>query len=101
LILPYVPIEHFYRTLSSSIKHVDLATYDAIKSVVDKTFKGGAITLSLKDGGVGYAPDHVKDVLTQDQINKIENLKKMIIDGTITVPEDLKVVGSRTPSASL
>jgi basic membrane protein A len=88
------------RTLTSSIKHVDLATYDAIKSVVDKTFKGGAITLSLKDGGVGYAPDHVKDVLTADQIAKIENLRKMIIDGTITVPEDPKAVDSWTPPTS-
>ena len=88
------------RTLTSSIKHVDLATYDAIKSVVDGTFKGGVITLSLKDGGVGYAPDHVKDVLTAAQIAKIENLRKMIIDGTITVPEDPKAVDSWTPPTS-
>ncbi len=80
------------RTVTSALKHVDLATFDAIKSVVDGTFKGGVTTLSLKDGGVGYAPDHVKDVLSADQISKIENLKKMIIDGTITVPEDPKAV---------
>ncbi|PIP49532.1 MAG: BMP family ABC transporter substrate-binding protein [Caldiserica bacterium CG23_combo_of_CG06-09_8_20_14_all_35_60] len=88
------------RTLTSSIKHVDLATYDAIKSVVNNAFQSGAITLSLKDGGVGYAPDHVADVLTQDQITKIENLRTMIINGTITVPEDPKNVDSWTPPAS-
>jgi len=85
------------RTLTSALKHVDYATYEAIKSVVDGTFKGGVITLTLKDGGVGYAPDHVKDVLSQDQINKIENLKKMIIDGKFTVPQDPKAVDTWTP----
>jgi basic membrane protein A len=88
------------RTLSSAIKHVDLATYDCIKSVVDGTFAGGTTTLSLKDGGVGYAPDHVKDVLTADQIAKIENLRKMIIDGTIVVPEDPTKVGAWTAPTS-
>lgn len=76
------------RTLTSALKHVDLATYDAIKSVVNGTFVSGPVTLSLKDGGVGYAPDHVKDVLTADQIAKVENLRNMIIAGTITIPED-------------
>jgi basic membrane protein A len=85
------------RTLTSAIKHVDYATYLAIKSVVDGTFQGGVVTLSLKDGGVGYAPDHVKDVLTADQIAKIENLRKMIIDGKFTVPEDPKAVNTWTP----
>lgn len=85
------------RTLTSAIKHVDYATYLAIKSVVDGTFQSGSVTLSLKDGGVGYAPDHVKDVLTADQIAKIENLRKMIIDGKFTVPEDPNAVNTWTP----
>ncbi|MFU2158574.1 BMP family lipoprotein [Caldisericum sp. AR60] len=85
------------RTLTSALKHVDYATYEAIKSIVDGTFKGGVVVLSLKDGGVGYAPDHVKDVLSADQIAKIENLRKMIIDGKFTVPEDPNAVKSWTP----
>jgi len=85
------------RTLTSALKHVDYATYEAIKSVVDGTFKGGVITLTLKDGGVGYAPDHVKDVLTADQISKIESLKTMIINGTFTVPTDPNEVETWTP----
>ena len=82
------------RTLTSAIKHVDYATYLAIKSVVDNTFKSGLIVMTLKDGGVGYAPDHVKDVLTQEQINKVEYLRQMVIDGEVTVPEDPKDVKS-------
>jgi len=80
------------RTLTSAIKHVDYATYLAIKSVADNTFQSGLIVMAVEDGGVGWAPDHVKDVLTQEQINKVENLRQMIIDGEITVPQDPKDV---------
>ena len=76
---------------------MDYATYLAIKSIVDDTFNSGLIVMALKDGGVGYAPDHVKDVLTQGQIDKVEHLRQMIIDGKITVPQDPKEVSSWTP----
>jgi basic membrane protein A len=85
------------RTLTSAIKHVDYATYLAIKNVVDNTFQSGLMVMALKDGGVGYAPGHIKDVLTQEQINKVEHLSQMIIDGEITVPQDPKNVKEWTP----
>jgi len=85
------------RTLTSAIKHVDYATYLAIKSVVDDTFHSGLIVMALKDGGVGWAPDHVKDVLTQEQIDKVERLRQMIIDGEVTVPQDPKDVKAWNP----
>ena len=85
------------RTLTSALKHVDYATYLAIKSVVDNTFQSGLILMALVDGGVGWAPDHVEDVLTQEQINKVENLRKMIIDGKVIVPQDPKNVKAWTP----
>jgi basic membrane protein A len=85
------------RTLTSAIKHVDYATYLAIKNVVDNTFQSGLIVMALKDGGVGWAPGHIKDVLTQEEINKVEHLSQMIIDGEITVPQDPKNVKEWTP----
>ena len=85
------------RTLTCSIKHVDYATYLAIKDVVEGTFQSGLITMTLKDGGVGYAPDHVADVLTQDQIDKVEHLREMIIDGDFEVPTDPGDVDNWTP----
>ncbi len=88
------------RTLTCAIKHVDYATYLAIKSVVDGTFKPGTVTMTMKDGGVGYAPDHIKDVLTPDQIKKINHLRQMIINGEIQVPEDPSKVGSWTPPSN-
>ncbi|MDO9099897.1 MAG: BMP family ABC transporter substrate-binding protein [Caldisericota bacterium] len=75
-------------TLTCAIKHVDYSVYMATKSIVDNTFTGGVITLSLLDGGVGWAADHVGDVLSAAQIAQIENLRQMIIAGTVTPPED-------------
>jgi len=85
------------RTLTSALKHVDYAIYLAIKSVVDNTFQSGLILMALVDGGVGWAPDHVEDVLTQEQINKVENLRQMIIDGKVIVPQDPKDVKAWNP----
>lgn len=75
-------------TLTSAIKHVDFATYEAVKAVANGTFKSGVITLSLANGGVGYAKDNVDKVLSAEQIAKIESLRTKMIDGTIVVPED-------------
>ncbi len=90
------------RTLTSALKHVDLATYDAIDSVVNGTYKSGIVTMSLKDGGVGYAPDNVKNVLSQDQIDNVNKLAKLIAAGKILVPEDPgKVKDWTAPTALL
>jgi basic membrane protein A len=75
-------------TLTSAIKHVDFATWTAIKSVADDTFKSEVVTLSLTDGGVGWAQDNVAKVLSAAQIAKINALRQDIIDGKITPPED-------------
>ena len=85
------------RTLTSALKHLDYATYLIIKSIVDDTFQSGFKVMTLKDGGVTYAPDHVKDVLTQEQIDKVEHLRQMVIDGEVTVPQDPKEVKAWNP----
>ena len=83
-------------TLTSAIKHVDYATWEAIKAQADGAFKSGTITLSLANGGVGYALDHVASVLTADQIAKVNNLRQMMIDGTLVPPTDPKAVPAWT-----
>jgi basic membrane protein A len=79
-------------TLTSALKHVDFATWLAIKSVADNTFKSGAITLSLTDGGVGWAQGNVAKVLSAEDITMIETLRNKIIDGTIVPPTDPQAV---------
>ena len=75
-------------TLTSALKHVDFATYISVKSIVDGTFTPGVITLSLRNGGVGWAEGNVAKVLSAAQITKINALRQAIIDGKITPPED-------------
>jgi basic membrane protein A len=87
-------------TLTSAIKHVDFATWEAVKAQANGTFKPGTITLSLANGGVGYALDNVASVLSADQIAKINNLRQMIIDGKVTPPEDPKAVPAWTAPTS-
>jgi basic membrane protein A len=83
-------------TLTSALKHVDFATWTAIKSVVDDTFKSEVVTLSLTDGGVGWAQGNVSKVLSADQIAKIDTLRADIIAGTVVPPTDPKAVPAWT-----
>ncbi len=73
--------------LTSMMKRVDVATYEVIKSVVQKTFKGGVREFSLANNGVGYALDaYNKALLPASLVSKLETLKQRIIRGEIKVP---------------
>ena len=43
--------------LTSMVKGVNAATFDAIQRVQSGTFKGGIYSFGLKEGGVGYIYD--------------------------------------------
>jgi basic membrane protein A len=69
--------------LTSMVKRVDVATYNAIREVRDGTFHGGVYSLGLAEGGVGYVanprmiPDSVRVI--------VDGLKADIIAGRIRV----------------
>lgn len=71
--------------LSSMIKRVDVATYNASKSVVDGTFKGGVQTLGIKEGGIGIA-ETTKTNTPADVITLVKDYEKQISEGKLTVP---------------
>jgi basic membrane protein A len=72
--------------LTSMMKRVDLATYNAFKTAQDGTWKPGLQVLGLKEEGVGWAfDDNNKPLITADMQAKVEAAKKDIIDGTIKV----------------
>lgn len=73
--------------LTSMIKHVDVAVYDFIKSIVDGKPLTGTQTFDLKVGGVDYSTSGGK---VDDIKSKLDSYKKQIIDGTITVPTTVK-----------
>jgi basic membrane protein A len=70
--------------LTSMEKHVNVAVYDTISDYVDgKLTTGKTQVFDLKNDGVGYATSggFVDDIKSQ-----LDDLKKQIIDGKITVP---------------
>ena len=73
--------------LTSILKQVDEAVFQAIKTARDGKFKGGEIELGLKQNGVGYVYDeHNKDLIPAAAHAKAEEARKKIIAGQIKVP---------------
>ena len=73
--------------LTSMVKGVDQAVFDAIRQVKDGTFKGGIYQLGLKEKGVDYIYDEHNRGLIPDSVHaRVEALRQEIIDGKITVP---------------
>jgi basic membrane protein A len=67
--------------LTSVLKNVNVAVFDATKAVVDGTFKGGIYTGTIANGGVGLA-----DVAgASDELKaEIEAARKAIADGSLS-----------------
>jgi basic membrane protein A and related proteins len=73
--------------LTSMLKRVDNATYNAIAGVQAHTFKGGVYSLGLKEEGVGYVYDEHNRSMIPDSVRaRVEQLKQDIIAGRIKVP---------------
>jgi basic membrane protein A len=71
--------------ITSVMKNMDVAVFDAMKSVVDGTFKGGVYSGTLANDGVGIAPYHDFDSkVPQDLQSKVDELKQGIIDGSVS-----------------
>lgn len=85
--------------LTSMIKRVDTATYEAVKAVAEGKFKGGEVRVfGLKEEGVGVAPtskgeipeefkDIVKPHVPKDVIELTDKYANAIKEGKIVVPE--------------
>ena len=73
--------------LTSMVKGVDEAVFDAIKQVADGSFRGGIFQLGLKERGVNYVYDANNRALIPDAVHaRVELLRREIIDGKIDVP---------------
>jgi basic membrane protein A len=68
--------------LTSVLKNVNVAVYDATKSAVDGTFKGGVYTGTLANNGVGLAS---VAGASAELTAALEKLKADIISGAVTV----------------
>jgi len=76
--------------LTSMLKRVDTAVYDAIQQAVDGNFQSGTQVFGLDSEGVDYAINEFndnEDLLSSDIQAQLDEFKQQIIDGEITVPE--------------
>jgi len=71
--------------LTSMLKRVDTAVYNAIEASGAGTF-GGSFVFGMAESGVDYATSN-PDELTSDITAQLDEFKQQIIDGTIVVPE--------------
>lgn len=72
--------------LTSMVKRVDLAVYDAVRELKDGTFKAGDSALGLAQGGVSYAPVRVDLPEKQAVLDRVEALRAQIVAGQLKVP---------------
>jgi len=75
--------------LTSAVKRVDTAVFDAVKLVADGKFKGGNIVFGLKDNGVGIGK--ISPKVPKSEIAKVMRIRADIIAGKIkNIPTTLK-----------
>lgn len=71
--------------IASALKRVDVATFDAIKTVHDGTFKGGITTFGLANDGVGYQADNL--TMPADVQAALTDIIAKIKSGALTPPD--------------
>lgn len=75
------------RVLTSMMKRVDVAIFDTIRDLKDGKFSSGTKVYDLKVDGVGLSPmNHTKEIIGAENLAKIDEVKKKIVAGEITVP---------------
>ncbi|MND35377.1 Membrane lipoprotein TmpC precursor [compost metagenome] len=72
--------------LTSMVKRVDLAVYNAFKDAKDDKFTAGVVALGVKEDGVAYAvDDNNKALITPEMTAAVDKAKADIISGTVKV----------------
>jgi basic membrane protein A len=77
---------HPGKILTSMVKRVDVAVYNAFKDLADDKWSSGINVLGLADGGIAWADDeNNKDLITADMRAAVAQASKEIIEGKIVV----------------
>ena len=73
--------------IASALKKVDVATYTAIKNVVNGQFTGGALTFSIANDGAGYAIDNFQ--VPAELQTELDKVLGQIKSGALVPPADI------------
>lgn len=74
--------------LTSMLKRVDVASYNAIYDVVNGTFVPGVVVLGLAEEGVGFAMDEYNQALIPSGLLvELEVIRDMIVSGQLVVTD--------------
>jgi basic membrane protein A and related proteins len=74
--------------LTSAVKRVDVAVFKTIEAVQNgEAIGGGITTFGLKEDGVGLGT--VSPEVPQDVLDKVDEIKQHILDGTLEIPDTL------------
>jgi basic membrane protein A len=74
--------------LTSMLKRVDVAVYNAFKNAMEGGLETGVKNLGLAEDGVGYALDEYnRELITPEMEAKLEDAKAKIISGEIEVSD--------------
>ncbi|MGI6576973.1 MAG: BMP family lipoprotein [Eubacteriales bacterium] len=78
----------------SALRNLDVCIYNEIKDVKEGTFTAGMKKLGLKEDAVDYTVEGAQVETPEDVLQKAEDARKAIIDGTIVPPTTLEEVDS-------
>ena len=87
------------RVLTSMLKRVDTAVYDAIKQQLSGEFKAGTKSFGLKDKGIDYAIDQNNQKVIAPYLEKLSAVRSKIEQGQIKVP-DFYETGRAAPKST-
>ena len=74
--------------LTSMLKRVDVAAYNAVYDTARGTFSAGLMELGVAEDGVGYAVDEYNQALIPETIrNVLDTVRETIISGQVVVPD--------------
>ncbi len=74
--------------LTSMIKRVDLAVYEAFKAARDGTWRAGVRSLGVAEGGVGFSLDqHNRGLITAEMEKRLQQARADIVAGKIKVTD--------------
>lgn len=77
---------HAGSILTSMVKHVDVAVYEAFRTALDSTWQPGVRSLGLAEGGIDWALDeNNRDLITTEMETAASQAKADIISGKIAI----------------